>query len=97
MWAAATMPPASTEWHISLNIQFSKAPRTAAPGTLSTAWKAWEYNGAVYVINTTSLRQMPLGKFKRRRMCPMDAARSIDLDTPLDWLVAEAVVAQMAK
>ena len=51
--------------------------------------KAWEYNGAVYVINTTSLRQMPLGKFKRRRMCPMDAARSIDLDTPLDWLIAE--------
>ena len=50
--------------------------------------KAWEYNGAVYVINTTSLRQMPLGKFKRRRMCPMDAARSIDLDTPLDWLIA---------
>ena len=32
---------------------------------------------------------MPLGKFKRRRMCPMDAARSIDLDTPLDWLIAE--------
>ena len=51
--------------------------------------KAWEYNGAVYVINTTSLRQMPLGKFKRRRMCPMDAGRSIDLDTPLDWLIAE--------
>lgn len=51
--------------------------------------KAWEYNGAVYVINTTSLRKMPLGKFKRRRMCPMDAGRSIDLDTPLDWLIAE--------
>ena len=50
--------------------------------------KAWEYNGAVYVINTTSLRQMPLGKFKRRRMCPMDAGRSIDLDTPLDHVVA---------
>lgn len=51
--------------------------------------KAWEYNGAVYVINVASLRQMPLGQFRRRRMCPMDAARSIDLDTPLDWLVAE--------
>ena len=56
--------------------------------------KAWEYNGAVYVINVASLRQMPLGQFRRRRMCPMDAARSIDLDTPLDWLVAEHLMSE---
>ena len=46
----------------------------------------WEYNGAVYVINTQSLRKMPLNKFPRRRMCEMSAEHSIDLDTPTDWL-----------
>lgn len=59
--------------------------------------KAWEYNGAVYVINIDRLKQMPLSRFPRRRMVEMERSRSIDLDTPLDWLVAEAVVAQMAK
>lgn len=59
--------------------------------------KAWEYNGAVYVINIDSLKQMPLSKFTRRRMVEMERSRSIDLDTPLDWIVAEAVVAQMQK
>lgn len=59
--------------------------------------KAWEYNGAVYVINIDSLKQMPLSKFPRRRMVEMERSRSIDLDTPLDWIVAEAVVAQMPK
>lgn len=55
--------------------------------------KAWEYNGAVYVINIESLKRMPLGKFQRRRMVEMSRERSIDLDTPLDWMVAEAVMA----
>lgn len=54
--------------------------------------KAWEYNGAVYVINIASLKQMPLSKFRRRKMVEMSRERSIDLDTPLDWLVAEAVM-----
>ena len=51
--------------------------------------KVWEYNGAVYVINVASLRKMPLGKFTRRRMSIMPAERSVDLDTPIDWLIAE--------
>lgn len=52
----------------------------------------WEYNGAVYVINTESLRKMPLNKFTRRRMCEMSAEHSIDLDTPTDWIIAEALL-----
>lgn len=51
--------------------------------------KVWEYNGAVYVISAASLRQMPMGRFPRRVMYPMSAERSVDLDTPLDWLIAE--------
>lgn len=54
--------------------------------------KVWEYNGAVYVINTDSLKKMPLNKFTRRRMCEMSQEHSIDLDTPTDWLIAEAIL-----
>lgn len=54
--------------------------------------KVWEYNGAVYVINTNSLRKMKLGEFPRRRMCEMSLEHSIDLDTPTDWLIAETLL-----
>lgn len=53
--------------------------------------RAWEYNGAVYVINPDSIRRMALGEFPRRVPSPMPADRSVDLDTPLDWLIAETV------
>lgn len=52
----------------------------------------WEYNGAVYVINPASIRAMPMGKFPRRVPSPMPRERSIDLDTPFDWLVAEEFI-----
>lgn len=54
--------------------------------------KAWQLNGAVYVINAASLRAMPMGKFPRRLMYAMPRERSIDLDTMLDWHLAEAVI-----
>ncbi len=53
----------------------------------------WEYNGAIYVINPSTLRAMPLSSFPRRMKYPMTAADSLDIDTPLDWLLAEAVMA----
>ncbi len=56
--------------------------------------KVWEYNGAVYVINVTSLRKMTLGEFPRRRLCEMSADHSVDLDTPIDWLIAETLIKQ---
>lgn len=51
--------------------------------------QAWEYNGAVYVINPNSLRQSPLSKFKKRVKYIMDDYYSLDLDTMFDWNVAE--------
>lgn len=54
--------------------------------------KVWEYNGAVYVINAASLRQMPMGAFRRRVMCEMEGWRSIDLDTETDWMIAELLL-----
>ena len=55
--------------------------------------KVWEYNGAVYVINPESIRREPLGAFRRRVPFVMPRERSVDLDTPTDWLVAEALMA----
>lgn len=54
--------------------------------------RAWTYNGAVYVINPESIRRMPLGAFPRRVPVEMPTGRSLDLDTPTDWLVAEAMI-----
>lgn len=55
--------------------------------------KAWQYNGAVYVINPQSLRAMPLGAMPRRVACPMPSDRSVDLDTLFDWQMAENILA----
>lgn len=54
--------------------------------------RVWEYNGAVYVMNTKSLRTMPMGRFPRRVMYAMNAENSLDLDTPLDWLTVETIL-----
>lgn len=54
---------------------------------------AWVYNGAVYVINPASIRKMSLGEFPVRIPYIMPRSRSIDLDTPLDWTIAEALIA----
>lgn len=51
--------------------------------------KVWRYTGAVYVIDTESLRRSPLSKMKKIVGCEMPASRAVDLDTPDDWLLAE--------
>lgn len=56
--------------------------------------EVYEYNGAVYVINPKSIRRSPLGGFTRRIPYPMPRERSIDLDTMIDWTVAEAMIAK---
>lgn len=58
---------------------------------------AWEYNGAVYVINPASIRREPMGQFSRRVPSPMPAERSIDIDTPLDLAVAEYIMKLSSK
>lgn len=54
--------------------------------------KVYEYNGAIYVINPQSLKQMPLNRFSRRIKYVMDEQSSLDLDTMNDWKVAELIV-----
>lgn len=50
---------------------------------------AWQLNGAVYVITPARLREMEIGRMMRRVPVPMPPERSLDIDTPLDWKIAE--------
>lgn len=52
----------------------------------------YEYNGAVYVINPISLKEKGLSHFSRVRKSIMEDINSIDIDTPVDWLIAEAIL-----
>lgn len=59
--------------------------------------KVWEYNGAVYIINCESLKKEPISKFKKVIKYVMDDIHSIDLDTPIDWELAELIVSKYLK
>jgi len=50
---------------------------------------AFEYNGAVYVINPASIRNMAMRAFPRRVPYVMPAERSVDIDGPVDLIIAE--------
>ena len=54
----------------------------------------YEYNGAIYVMNVQSLKNGPPSEFLKIRKYVMDEEESIDLDRPLDWIIAEAIVSQ---
>lgn len=54
--------------------------------------KAYEYNGAIYIINPNSLKKMPLGKFSHRVKYVMDDMHSVDLDNMIDWKFAELII-----
>lgn len=55
--------------------------------------KVWEYNGAVYVMSVASLMRMHYSEFPVRKPYVMPRERSVDLDTPADWLRAEQLSA----
>lgn len=52
----------------------------------------YEYNGAVYVMNVSALREKPLSAFTRNRKYVMPSSISIDLDTPDDWKYLEYLI-----
>ena len=54
--------------------------------------KAYEYNGAIYIINPNSLKEMPLGRFTKRVKYVMDDLHSVDLDHMIDWKFAELII-----
>ena len=56
--------------------------------------EVWEYNGAIYVMNVESLRKSPMSGFRRILPYPMPEERSVDIDTPLDFMIAESLLQQ---
>lgn len=56
--------------------------------------EVWEYNGAVYVMNVKSLRRGPMSSFRRIVPYPMPEERSVDIDSILDFMTAEALLAK---
>ena len=51
--------------------------------------KVWEFNGSIYVINSKSLKTVLIPDFQRVIKYPMEDIYSIDIDNPLDWVIAE--------
>lgn len=51
--------------------------------------QVWEYNGAIYIISVSRIKKMLLSDFKKVKKYVMSELDSIDIDTPLDWLIAE--------
>lgn len=54
----------------------------------------YEYNGAIYVMNVQSLKKGPHGDFLKIRKYVMSQEDSLDIDTNIDWVVAEAILSE---
>jgi CMP-N,N'-diacetyllegionaminic acid synthase len=52
----------------------------------------YEFNGAIYVVNVESLKQMPEYKFQKIKKIVMDEFSSVDLDNSIDWAWAEFLI-----
>lgn len=52
----------------------------------------WEYNGAIYVINIKSLKDKAISEFTKIKKYVMDEKSSHDIDTALDWKIAEMII-----
>ncbi len=52
----------------------------------------YEYNGAVYVINTKSIMEKGLAGFTKRVKYVMPEINSLDIDTMTDWYIAESLL-----
>lgn len=59
--------------------------------------KVWELNGAIYIINVSSLRQGPISSFVKIKKFVMDEISSHDVDTMLDWKLAEILIKEYKK
>lgn len=58
--------------------------------------KVWELNGAIYIINTKSLINQQVFNFEKVIKYEMKEEESIDIDTKLDWQLAELLMSSSA-
>jgi len=54
--------------------------------------KVWQQNGSIYVINPKSLIEKGMGGFTKIKKYAMPETYSVDLDTMLDWKMAELII-----
>lgn len=54
--------------------------------------KVYEYNGAIYIMNTEKLKTTHMHKMQKRVKYVMDDRSSFDLDTMTDWNIAELII-----
>jgi N-acylneuraminate cytidylyltransferase len=54
--------------------------------------QVYELNGAIYVMNVASLKNGPISSFTKIRKYCMDEYSSHDIDTELDWILAETLL-----
>lgn len=54
--------------------------------------KVWEYNGAIYIINVNALKACAISQFTKVCKFEMDETSSHDIDTLLDWRIAEIIL-----
>lgn len=52
----------------------------------------YEYNGAIYIINIEKLKSVPLHKLTKKKKYVMDELSSIDIDSNIDWIIAESIL-----
>ena len=52
----------------------------------------WEYNGSIYVINSKSLKTSKISNFPHKIKYQMENIYSLDIDAPLDWIIAEELI-----
>lgn len=66
-------------------------------GTITRRQEApavWQQNGSIYVINSKSLMEKGMGAFNRIKKYSMPETYSVDLDTMLDWKMAELMLSE---
>lgn len=56
--------------------------------------EVYELNGAIYIINIEQLKKKPLNQFAKVRKYLMDEFSSHDIDTEMDWVIAECILAR---
>lgn len=71
-------------------LQISKGDGTIA--RRQEAPKVWQQNGSIYVINPKALVKKGMGGFTKIKKYAMPEAYSVDLDTMLDWKMAELII-----
>ncbi|MFI5149134.1 MAG: cytidylyltransferase domain-containing protein [Bacteroidia bacterium] len=65
-------------------------------GRRQDAPEVYQHNGSIYIMNVKALTEGHFSQFKSVRKYVMEEEYSMDIDTPLDWLWCEFLVANNA-